>query len=221
MATRTKSRSSRRAPLTSVLALVLVGALVALVLGGKPPAAVSSQPDARAATGLIARPAPAWQQVVLMATRDVSVDRSRLIELIQDPRRWSEWGPSLYRAAEWSDPAQWVVGKPATFWFDLGLPLGVVRSAGTVRDVQPGKRIGWAASAPVAEMAQLWRLEPLADGGTHIVAVVVLEGAVPGMLRSLTERRWQTALDAAVDGLVLEAHRLGAKAKDPGAAAGD
>ena len=197
----------RRPTLLASLVVLLCGAFAAVVLGGKPEAALMRNPLVGAAMQPIGLATPSWQTVVLFASRDTDLPPAKLWATWERLEGWPQWSSPLVVETRWLDAPGWRAGAHFEQVLDLGLLLNRVRSTETVGFVNPGRLASWWKDEGGLKSNHVWSFEPLPGGGCRIVDLEILHGVLMGLARPLAEEIWQRRFDDAVDGLIVAARR--------------
>jgi hypothetical protein len=193
--------------LASVL-VVLLGALAAVILGGKPEAAVARNPLVGAGLQPIGVAAPSWQTVVILSSRDVDLPAAKLWAAWERLETWPSWAVPLVIDAKWIDAPGWRAGARFEQTLDLGFPLQRLQTTETVGIATPGRLVSWWKDLGGIKSNHIWSFEELPNGGSRVVDLEIFHGVLVGLARPLVEERWQHRFDAALDGLILAARRV-------------
>ena len=197
----------RKPALLASLVVILLGAVAAVVLGGKPEPALLRNPLVAGALRPIGLAAASWQTIVLYASRDTDLPPARLWATWERLEGWPGWASPLVVETRWLGAPGWRPGARFEQVLDLGLLLSHVRSTETVGFVDPGHQVSWWKDEGGFKSSHVWSFEPLPDGGCRIVDLEIMHGVLIGLVRPLTEDGWQRRFDDAVDGLIVAARR--------------
>jgi hypothetical protein len=197
----------RKPTLLASLLVILFGAFAAMVLGGKPEAALARHPLVVAGLQPLGITAPSWQTMVLFAARDTDLPPARLWAAWEKLEAWPGWSGGLVVETRWIDTPGWRAGARFEQVLDLGLMLNRVRSTEMVGVADSGRLVSWWKDQNGIKSNHVWSFEALPDGGSRVVDLEILHGPVVGLARPLAEQAWQHRFDAAVDGLILAARR--------------
>lgn len=193
--------------LLASLVVILFGAFAAMVLGGKPDAALARHPLVTAGLQPIGVTAPSWQTMVLLAARDTDLPPARLWAAWEKLEAWPSWSGGLVVETRWIDTPGWRSGARFEQVRDLGWALGRLRTVETIGVADTGRFVSWWKDLGGIKSNHVWSFEPLPGGGSRVVDLEILHGPVIGAARPLAEQAWQRRLDADVDGLILAARR--------------
>lgn len=195
-----------RSALLASLVVLLLGAFAAVVLGGKPDAALARHPLVIAALQPLGV-TPNWQTIVLFSARDTDLPPARLWAAWEKLEAWPTWSGGLVLETRWIDTPGWRAGARFEQVLDLGWMMSHVRSIETVGAADTGRLVSWWKDQGGVKSNHIWSFEPLPDGGSRIIDCEVLHGPLVGLARPLTEHTWQHRFDVAIDGLILAARR--------------
>jgi hypothetical protein len=195
-----------RSALLASLVVLLLGAFAAVVLGGKPDAALARHPLVIAALQPLGV-TPNWQTVVLFSARDTDLPPARVWAAWEKLEAWPTWSGGLVVETRWIDTPGWRAGARFEQVLDLGWMMTHVRSVETVGAADTGRLVSWWKDQSGVKSNHIWSFEPLPDGGSRIIDCEVLHGPLVGLARPVTEPAWQHRFDVAIDGLVLAARR--------------
>lgn len=197
----------RRPALLASLLVILMGAFFAIVLGGRPDAALARNPLVIAGLQPIGVATPSWQTIVLLATRDTDLPPAKLWATWEHLESWPSWAAPLIVESRWIDAPGWRAGAHFEQVLDLGPLLRRVRSTETIGVADTGRFVSWWKDLGGLKSNHIWSFEPLPDGGCRVVDLEIQHGVVMGLARPLLEANWQQGFDAALDGLILAARR--------------
>jgi hypothetical protein len=198
--------------LLALMAVLLLGSFAAIVLGGKPEAAIARHPLVIAGLQPLGITTPSWQTMVLLASRDTDLPPARLWAAWEKLEAWPSWSGGLVVEARWIDTPGWRAGARFEQVRDLGLTLNRVRGVETVGVADTnrsdgGRLVSWWKDQGGIKANHVWAFEPLPDGGARVIDLEIVHGPLIGLARPVAEQAWQRRLDAEVDGLILAARR--------------
>jgi len=117
--------------------------------------------------------APGTARSYLRNERTIDAPPERVWATLVAAARWHDWFPNATRVRIEGDADALTAG--ARFrWSQTGVPL-----VSEVREFVPLRRLGWSARSPLIRAYHAWDIQPLADGGCHVITDETQNGVMP------------------------------------------
>ncbi|MBI4810435.1 MAG: hypothetical protein HY800_03150, partial [Ignavibacteriales bacterium] len=114
---------------------------------------------------------PNWQTIVVVASREVNLQKSTVWNTWINMNDWKRWAPQLVVSAEWIGSPGWIAGASFEQVLNLGFPLFKTTSTETVSTVSPERSVCWEKNTGSLQTCHLWMFEDVPNGKTRVINV--------------------------------------------------
>jgi uncharacterized protein YndB with AHSA1/START domain len=144
---------------------------------------------------------PAWNTLMITATRDVRLPIDSLWEAWSNIEDWPLWS-SRHASANWKSDTRWQVGSQFEQVLNLGFPLGRKRITETLSEVNPGRRVRWSKTNKNTKSCHIWSFTLLPNRQVRLTSTEVFHGTYIGLLKPMLILQWQKPLERSMDALI-------------------
>lgn len=162
---------------------------------------------------------PAWNTLVITATRDVRLPVEALWEAWSNLDDWSMWS-CRHLSARWTAKERWQPGAQFEQVMNLGFPLGRQKVKASLAEVSPGRTVRWSTARKGSKTCHIWSFTLLPNRQVRLTTTEVFQGDLYGLLKPLLILQWQKPLNRSLDALIrLAKVSQAGRAQSPAAAA--
>jgi hypothetical protein len=144
---------------------------------------------------------PAWNTLMITATRDVRLPVDTLWETWSNLDDWSLWS-ARHVSARWVTNNRWEEGARFEQDLRLGFPLGRRKVTDTLAEVSPGRRVRWIKTQNGTKSCHIWSFTLLPNRQVRLTTTQVFHGNSVGLLKPLLILQWQKPLERSLDALI-------------------
>lgn len=144
---------------------------------------------------------PAWNTLMITATRDVRLPVDTLWETWSNLDDWSLWS-AKHVSARWVGDTRWQPGSRFEQTLRLGFPLGRRKITETLAEVNPGRSVRWTKNNKGTKSCHIWSFTLLPNRQVRLTTTEVFHGNSVGLLKPLLILQWQKPLERSMDALI-------------------
>ncbi len=144
---------------------------------------------------------PAWNTLMITATRDVRLPVDTIWEAWSNIEDWPLWS-TRHASARWLGDNRWQVGSKFEQVLNLGFPLGRKHITETLSEVNPGRRVRWSKTNKNIKSCHIWSFTLLPNRQVRVTSTEVFHGTYIGLLKPMLILQWQKPLERSLDALM-------------------